>query len=109
MARTEVSIGFHDAPDRYDTGDAASSASTRPSDICQNRACGVRRSAGSLTRSACGSFLPFGSFSRLGTSSFPPAGGPSGPDSLSSSENQPLTVWAIPLPSLLFPAESGAA
>ncbi|MEW2080666.1 hypothetical protein [Streptomyces sp. NPDC005283] len=33
-----VSIGFQDFPDLYETGTAASSASTRPSDICQNRA-----------------------------------------------------------------------
>lgn len=104
-----MSIGFHDAPDRYDTGDAASSASTRPSDICQNRACGVRRSASSLTRFAGGSFSPFASFSRLGTSSFPPSGGLAGPESSPSSENQPLTVWTIPFPPLLFSPESGAA
>ncbi|MGW6458218.1 hypothetical protein ACWF94_20285, partial [Streptomyces sp. NPDC055078] len=60
VARTAVSMGFQAAPDRYESGVADNSASTRPSDNCQNLAWGVRCPASSLIRFAGGDFLPFG-------------------------------------------------
>lgn len=105
-ARTVVSTGFQDVPDLYDVGTAVSSASIRPSDSCQKRACEVRLPVSSLTRCAFGSFSPLGSFSRLGISRFPPTGGAAGFSP--SSENQPAIASKTPVSS---PAggEGGAA